>query len=92
MLVLFACACGGAATSSSSERPDAADGGVTTAQKLEQQLAEAERQHRELLEAAIAKFEQFLADKPDSPQLTPDAMLRLAELYRDRVRLDRSDQ
>lgn len=34
---------------------------------------------------AVARLERFIAEHPDHPGLTPDAMLRLAELYADRA-------
>jgi tetratricopeptide (TPR) repeat protein len=91
LFALVACSCGGAGAPAADEQPGVVDAGVSERERLEQQLAEAERQNRELLEAAIAKFEQFLAEKPESPEFTPDAMLRLSELYRDRFVLDKGD-
>src|SRR5690606_11688052 len=43
--------------------------------------AEAEERKRHL--EAIALLEKFIADYPDHPQFTPDAMFRLADLYLD---------
>ncbi|OGR11170.1 MAG: hypothetical protein A2341_27145 [Deltaproteobacteria bacterium RIFOXYB12_FULL_58_9] len=40
-----------------------------------------EHEQRARRDAAIAKFEAFLARYPDDPRYTPDAMFRLSELY-----------
>jgi TolA-binding protein len=51
------------------------------ADSYEQAIRDQELLERNEREAAIARFEEFLARYPDDPRFTPDAMFRLAELY-----------
>ncbi len=51
------------------------------ADNYEQAIRDLEVLERNEREAAIARFEEFIARYPDDPQFSPDAMFRLAELY-----------
>ncbi len=51
------------------------------AENYEQAIRDLEVLERNEREAAILRFQEFLARYPDDPQFTPDAMFRLAELY-----------
>jgi cellulose synthase operon protein C len=48
--------------------------------------AEAEQRQRHI--DAIARLQKFVADYPDHPQFTPDAMFRLADLYLDEANFE----
>lgn len=54
----------------------------------EQAIRDLEVLERNEREAAIVRFEEFLARYPDDPQYTPDAMFRLAELYYEKANDD----
>ncbi|HEX9186546.1 MAG TPA: tetratricopeptide repeat protein, partial [Vicinamibacteria bacterium] len=54
----------------------------------EQAIRDLEVLERNEREAAIVRFEEFLARYPDDPQFTPDAMFRLAELYYEKANDD----
>jgi cellulose synthase operon protein C len=54
----------------------------------EQAIKDLEVLERNEREAAIGRFEEFLARYPDDPQYTPDAMFRLAELYYEKANDD----
>ena len=58
------------------------------ADNYEQAIRDLEVLERNEREAAIARFEEFLARYPDDPQYTPDAMFRLAELYYEKANDD----
>jgi len=51
---------------------------------FERSITALEGEERSERDGAIARFERFLADYPDDPEHTPDAMYRLAELYYER--------
>jgi TolA-binding protein len=50
-------------------------------ENYDQAIRDLEVLERNEREAAIARFEEFVARYPDDPTFTPDAMFRLAELY-----------
>ena len=50
----------------------------------EKEIRALEAEERRERTAAVARFEEFLSRYPDDPQVTPDAMFRLAELYYER--------
>ncbi|HTN54477.1 MAG TPA: tetratricopeptide repeat protein [Anaeromyxobacter sp.] len=54
----------------------------------EQAIKDLEVLERNEREAAIVRFEEFLARYPDDPEFTPDAMFRLAELYYEKANDD----
>jgi TolA-binding protein len=54
----------------------------------EQAIRDLEVLERSEREAAIARFEEFLARYPDDAEFTPDAMFRLAELYYEKANDD----
>jgi cellulose synthase operon protein C len=58
------------------------------ADNYEQAIRDLEVLERSEREAAIVRFEEFLSRYPDDPQFTPDAMLRLAELYYEKTNDD----
>lgn len=58
------------------------------ADHYEQAISDLEVLERDEREAAIVRFEEFLARYPDDPQYTPDAMFRLAELYYEKANDD----
>ncbi|BDG02541.1 tetratricopeptide repeat protein [Anaeromyxobacter oryzae] len=58
------------------------------ADHYEQAIKDLEVLERNEREAAIVRFEEFLARYPDDPQFTPDAMFRLAELYYEKANDD----
>jgi len=58
------------------------------AENYEQAIRDLEVLERNEREAAILRFEEFLARYPDDPQFTPDAMFRLAELYYEKANDD----
>ena len=58
------------------------------AESYEQAIRDLEVLERNERDAAIARFEEFLARYPDEPQLTPDVMFRLAELYYEKANDD----
>jgi cellulose synthase operon protein C len=58
------------------------------ADHYEQAIRDLETLERSEREAAIARFEEFLARYPDDPEYTPDAMFRLAELYYEKANDD----
>jgi cellulose synthase operon protein C len=58
------------------------------ADHYEQAIQDLEVLERNEREAAITRFEEFLARYPDDPRYTPDAMFRLAELYYEKANDD----
>jgi TolA-binding protein len=58
------------------------------AENYEQAIRDLEVLERNEREAAIARFEEFLARYPDDPAFTPDAQFRLAELYYEKANDD----
>jgi TolA-binding protein len=58
------------------------------ADNYEQAIRDLEVLERNEREAAILRFEEFLSRYPDDAQYTPDAMLRLAELYYEKANDD----
>ena len=57
-------------------------------ENYEQAIRDLEVLERNEREAAIVRFEEFLARYPDDPQYTPDAIFRLAELYYEKANDD----
>jgi len=57
-------------------------------ENYEQAIRDLEILERNEREAAIVRFEEFLARYPDDAQYTPDAMFRLAELYYEKANDD----
>ena len=58
------------------------------AENYEQAIRDLEVLERNEREAAITRFEEFVARYPDDPAFTPDAMFRLAELYYEKANDD----
>ena len=58
------------------------------AEQFEQAITDLDGLERNERDAAIFRFEEFLARYPDDPQFTPDAMFRLAELYYEKANDD----
>ncbi len=58
------------------------------AENYEQAIRDLEVLERNEREAAIARFEEFIARYPDDPTFSPDAMFRLAELYYEKANDD----
>ncbi len=57
-------------------------------ENYEQAIRDLEVLERNEREAAIARFEEFIARYPDDAQFSPDAMFRLAELYYEKANDD----
>lgn len=58
------------------------------AENYEQAIRDLEVLERNEREAAIARFEEYVARYPDDPTFSPDAMFRLAELYYEKANDD----
>jgi TolA-binding protein len=57
-------------------------------EQFEQAITDLDVLERAERDAAIQRFEEFLARYPDDPQYTPDATFRLAELYYEKANDD----